>query len=152
MYWPERKHFIWKKVTGISRFRLIYGGVSLYSVPTASKTAWASFIYHTHDRTQRRLNVCYAVVILCENSILHESSSLKWLITGLCLNGIRLKKCEKLQIWITHQNRSCHSCLVTVSWRRSFRTVGRIDGHLSSNFIWPCCCKRIHKNPDLIKL
>jgi len=39
----------------------------------------------------------------------------------------------------TYQNKSCHSLRETGSWCSSFRTVGRIKGHLSSNCNWPCC-------------
>jgi len=39
----------------------------------------------------------------------------------------------------SYQNKSCHSVRETGSWCNSFRTVGRIKGHLSSNCNWPCC-------------
>ena len=58
------------------------------------------------------------------------------------INVKKVKKCflNQLQVF-PYQNKSCHSERVTVSWRRSLRTVGLIEGHLSSNCNCPCAWK-----------
>ena len=123
-----------------------------------SKTVlWGSNITPRHYKKKKQTHLCDQKLPpeckfyqMCVNTLISSAITHNLIHTlCACLMKSRISSCRCWWTFVapfsshrhtecTDQNRSCHSPLFTGSWRSSLRTVGLINGHLSSNCNCPC--------------